>query len=602
MNFIIKKQENQILKQTANNVKYKFIIGISAISGVLILGIVFTAVMCSREEAIRNEMRIAKSQHSALVKEQLTEASKFLTSMNQELEENKKYIKAIESVREKNERTSNQNNSSEEKETEQKQERELEFRLEALDQQLSGIYLKVSETKKQVEDLTKKTDDVSGITNSTETSVRTSLGGVQNSILQIAAEHDAMKKEVAKLIAQLAKTQEEGQRDLLFVLKQMEQNLNSENEQSSSNTLLLLEKLEEQQNQSAKQTEVTIENNVLNTSERITGEIKLAYDDLKNQQLLLGNQITEQGEGMKTFFEGKDAEMQNYLDNELASIYQKIDTVFGSVSNGKQLLASALLTKGISISKDATFREFEEAIRNIPQEIHIGSGQLPGEISYEYHRHTDGKGNTPGLEEVDLEQNGGCYTTAVYHIHTGNGKDGGGCYSRPVYHTHVDTCYRTTRTKKTITGFQFTGQGTGHACCDDAHGQNWAYCNYRIDSYVNEVLVSSTNGREELGYCCGNCIEKTAMEKGYQSTQVDIICGEKEGLSGYETECGMTNDSIVSYKPSCGFVDQQIIGAHIWYQQDRTTDENSMVSKNSAGSENSTVSENSISPVAAIVE
>ena len=62
------------------------------------------------------------------------------------------------------------------------------------------------------------------------------------------------------------------------------------------------------------------------------------------------------------------------------------------MSNGKQGLASALLTKGMEVSQDATFSQFREAILQIPQKLVIGVQEVPGEISYDYHYHTDAEG------------------------------------------------------------------------------------------------------------------------------------------------------------------------------------------------------------------
>ena len=132
-------------------------------------------------------------------------------------------------------------------------------------------------------------------------------------------------------------------------------------------------------------------------------------------------------------------------------------------------------------------------------------------------------------------------------------------------HTHVSNCYTVTKIERKILGFSFTGQGTGHACCDNAHGQNWARFNYEDNEYRNGVLISSTRGQGELGYCCGLCVNRKASEHGYSNTNSIITCGYSEGLNRYDLSCGMTTSTIFAYRPECGLGDGQITAAHILY-------------------------------------
>lgn len=236
------------------------------------------------------------------------------------------------------------------------------------------------------------------------------------------------------------------------------------------------------------------------------------------------------------------------------------------MSNGKRKVASALLTKGVSIEKDATFDEICNGILSVPQELVIGVQEIPGTVTYEKHYHLDKNGGTPHSERAAA--GGGCYTVPVYHTHTGDSRSGGGCYSVPIVHNHVDSCYTVTKTVRRVTAHWYTGEGTGHACCDNAFGQNRARFAYVDEVYVNDVLVSSTSGEGDLGYCCGLCFDRTAAEQGFTSTVTDISCGYSEGLNGYRTGCGKDNRTVEAYTPGCGFVDGQIVGARIVY--DRT--------------------------------
>lgn len=108
--------------------------------------------------------------------------------------------------------------------------------------------------------------------------------------------------------------------------------------------------------------------------------------------------------------------MQEFLTQLKTELNDQLKSVFTFVSNGKQGLASALLTKGMEVSQDATFSQFREAILQIPQKLVIGVQEVPGEISYDYHYHTDAEGTHVG-EVAHQDVEGGCYTKAVYHTH-----------------------------------------------------------------------------------------------------------------------------------------------------------------------------------------
>lgn len=102
--------------------------------------------------------------------------------------------------------------------------------------------------------------------------------------------------------------------------------------------------------------------------------------------------ITNQYTELTTIVNANDDNLYGYLENIFGSISNKLDSVFTFVSDGKRLLASALLTKGVDCAEDATFQEICDAILSISQELVIGVEQIPGEIEYEYHYHINGTG------------------------------------------------------------------------------------------------------------------------------------------------------------------------------------------------------------------
>ncbi len=134
--------------------------------------------------------------------------------------------------------------------------------------------------------------------------------------------------------------------------------------------------------------------------------------------------LASDGNNRDALIDAMDA-LRNTLEEEL-------NQVFTSVSNGKRELASALLTKGVTTSADATFAQLKDAILSIDQKLVLGVQEIPGTISYEYHYHTDASGAHPHTEKTDTK--GGCYTNGVTHVHTG------GCYDTTWYHEHTKDC------------------------------------------------------------------------------------------------------------------------------------------------------------------
>jgi len=80
-------------------------------------------------------------------------------------------------------------------------------------------------------------------------------------------------------------------------------------------------------------------------------------------------------------------------------VYREMQQVFQYVSDGKSKLASALLTKGISIRKDASFDEIYRAVLDIRQENSVGEGTGTGKTE-------NGQEESKGDTNTDNEGNG----------------------------------------------------------------------------------------------------------------------------------------------------------------------------------------------------
>lgn len=73
--------------------------------------------------------------------------------------------------------------------------------------------------------------------------------------------------------------------------------------------------------------------------------------------------------GVKKYVNNVKNELQGNIDelNEKnEDLKEKVDELFQNVSNGKELIASAITDKGIDASEDETFQELYEKISQIP--------------------------------------------------------------------------------------------------------------------------------------------------------------------------------------------------------------------------------------------
>lgn len=106
----------------------------------------------------------------------------------------------------------------------------------------------------------------------------------------------------------------------------------------------------------------------------------------------LDESITNQYQNLSNTVNNYDRGQQESIGNLVDALEKKLQQVFQFVSNGKRKVASALLTKGVSIEKDATFDEICNGILSVPQELVIGVQEIPGIVTYEKHYHVDKSG------------------------------------------------------------------------------------------------------------------------------------------------------------------------------------------------------------------
>ena len=221
--------------------------------------------------------------------------------------------------------------------------------------------------------------------------------------------------------------------------------------------------------------------------------------------------------------------LKSYITNELNKTNGKIDKVFQRVSDGKKLLASTLLTKGVKVRQDATFKELSDAINRIPQQVVLGNGDVAGKVEYEYHYHKDGKGKVCDEEYVPASRKGGCYNVAVNHKHTDS------CYKIEYWYSY--------RTRKD---------------CDNLYH-----------------VTDRDNGDDPIfRWRCNYCGAEYDSDDGYHSeSTTDINVFRDRGKSDPEVHmnkikiCKYEDGQLLGYRPSCGYVHGQILKAHISFGQ-----------------------------------
>ena len=221
--------------------------------------------------------------------------------------------------------------------------------------------------------------------------------------------------------------------------------------------------------------------------------------------------------------------LKSYITTELNKTNGKIDKVFQRVSDGKKLLASTLLTKGVKVRQDATFKELSDAINKIPQQVVLGNGDVAGKVEYEYHYHKDGKGKVCDEEYVPASRKGGCYNVAVTHKHTDS------CYKIEYWYSY--------RTRKD---------------CDNLYH-----------------VTDRDNGDDPIfRWRCNYCGSEYDSDDGYHSeSTTDINVFRDRGKSDPEVHmnkikiCKYEDGQLLGYRPSCGYVHGQILKAHISFGQ-----------------------------------
>ncbi|MBE5826023.1 MAG: hypothetical protein E7307_05235 [Butyrivibrio sp.] len=220
---------------------------------------------------------------------------------------------------------------------------------------------------------------------------------------------------------------------------------------------------------------------------------------------------------------GDLAGLKSYIGGEIRDVNKQLEQVFTYVSDGKKLVASALLTKGIKVREDATFAEIAKGIMEFKTEYTLPGGEIPGEVEYTYHYHTDATGAECDDELVGEDRKGGCYTNEVHHVH-----------SKDCYETEIVYYYDTNKDVVMVSyeGDYYTGEAFYKFHCN----------------FCGKTYVSTGSGHVEKTTSLNQVKNRNGVLKKSEEKKTKICAYEDDELEGYATSCGFIHGQVVGAK------------------------------------------------------
>lgn len=389
----------------------------------------------------------------------------------------------------------------------------------------SGISLILTNLDSVHEDITLTQSEIKNILNDMKTAdeekmmdIINRFAGVNNKLVNINSAMENAHNDIKGLISSLQSSTEKNQEKLLEALTTIDSSFSSQN---SENFELLVNSMQTQTDtvhnwfnslnnsvtsnfESLSNTVTNIEQSALQNKDEVLNNFNQSFSNLSAAMGDLGQAVT----GSKDEIIQRLTDIETKTDIRFSDLDTSIQSVFQSVSDGKKILATALLTKNITVADDATFEEIQQAILEIPQKIVIGVEQVPGEIEYTYHYHSG-----------DAANGGGCYTTRLYHQHSVN------CYTKAVCQPY---CLGLTHTSR---------------------NDHW-------DVHENSRFMHPDCGMGVI----------YRSPKHYVGDPCN--CDHMDSHTYDKLSCGKTNATPEAWTTGCGFVDGQIIEVRIVYNSD----------------------------------
>ena len=455
-----------------------------------------------------------------------------LTQMRQDLESINKYLSDLEkSVNSNKEEILNLSLSQNEKNEEIKQyidssDQSLSNEVHKLMEQLNDVSGNISSTQNDIKQIL---TDISNDNSSQMDTILEKFTNINKDLANINTSVETTHEELKKLIESVKTEGEENHKELLSILEKLDNSFSEENTANFDSLLLSLQTQTdtfkaqfESINNSVNDSKIEvlqkldgINSNSDQNFTSITQAVSTSKTEVLEKLAAIDTTNTENFNSLKQVVASSEdaiirrlSDMESKTDIRFSNLDSSIQSVFQSVSDGKKILATALLTKNITVAEDATFEELQQAILAIPQKIVIGVEQVPGEIEYTYHYHSG-----------DAANGGGCYTTRLYHQHSVN------CYTKAVCQPY---CLGLTHTSR---------------------NDNW-------DVHENSRFMHPD---------CG-------MGVIYRSPKHFVgdpcNCDHMDSHTYDKLSCGKTNATPEGWATGCGFVDGQIIEVRIVYNSD----------------------------------
>ncbi len=403
--------------------------------------------------------------------------------------------------------------------------------------EIAGNSSKESINEKTVETLTGTVGEKVSVLNNDMTTLKETINNTQNNVekLREIVEKDGTDTEkkitegftnISSELETIKKKYAEAQTSTQDLINELTEAMNKNNGQLSEEMKKqykdLLDKLGSANTQMTQQNNEMLESFKTDIS-NMSAEIDKKITGIDARVTQVNTDMTNNFNMLSTSMSGDFGELRDYLETEMNGVNDNLKQVFTSVSDGKKLLASALLTKGVTIREDATFDELYKAIISIPTEYRLDTGDATGKIEYEHHYHKDGQGNVCAEAKVGADRKGGCFTREVRHKHTD------ACYSTTVYYEF--------RTVKDVEQGAFVGDNWEGKPMYEYHcrycGQHGPGTNgWHTETAATLEQVRARDGKYEQ-----------------RKTQRTLTCKIKPGtLEGYGPACGMAHGQIVAAK------------------------------------------------------
>ncbi len=530
------------------------------------------------------------SEQSTTIKNQTSKVTNEFNKLNGEIKTTKesieKLIKELES-KENNNTDLVKQLITELKETENKNSDTVEKLISELKQtdtkEFASLTKLINEVEKDgeanKETIVKLINELETKESDRQTQIKEEFDEVQASIRSIDEKFTKSHDEIKKLIRDLSAQSGEETDRLLETLTLMDSELT---ELENSSLTQIDEKLTSMENKYSELL-TNLENIVSQDFDDLNETINNRYDELNTT---VNNKYDEVNENVNNKFESLSVSFTNNNDDvmeELGNIRQDIQLVFQLVSDGKQVIASAITDKGVDSSKDAKFMALANDIAMIGSEIcNIEPGYiLEGTKVYDGLTNTYVEGSMPdrGYQEdfnpsgIDQRTYESGYYPNSWTVDMTNAYNKGYADGKAdVPHAHIEYVYHEHKLSDgTVKSADYT--------CDHADG---CFCEpvYNIHHHTGSPSYGggcyTIRHEEEVDEHCGGSAT-TDWGVGYGEywycnkcgARMDGNYGQCEQVVGHHTEvyytlgCGKSEggrESVAYYKLGCGKKDYATAG------------------------------------------